>query len=60
MGNSVTIPDLELEEMEAWRVFQHHNLANNRLREEWKEAVLRLGEARRAGQSLELCKTSSY
>lgn len=58
LSHPQTIQCLELEEMEAWRVFQQHNMINNKLRERWREAVLRLGEANRAAQRLEPCKAA--
>lgn len=56
----MTIPDLELEEMEAWRVYQQHAKETERLLEAWREAQRNLVKARWSVYQPEPCKLKSH
>lgn len=55
-----SIPELEQEEAETWRVYLLCHVEASKLREKWKAAALKLGDARRATKRQGLCNTKSH
>lgn len=53
-----SITDLELAEMEAWRIYQLHAVENNKLREKWRLAVINLSNEKRSAENQQPCTTA--